>query len=172
MFATERLVLRPIVTDDAGPAFRLYAQDAEVTRYLTWRPHVSLDETKAYVASCVAVSPNVSRTYVIVGRDDGFVRGAIDLRAVAPHRVEFGYLVARFCWGQGLMTEVLAEVVAWALARPGMFRVGAFCDVDNVGSMRVLEKAGLTREGLLRRWSVHPNISDAPRDCFSYGRVR
>jgi RimJ/RimL family protein N-acetyltransferase len=35
-----------------------------------------------------------------------------------------------------------------------------------------MEKAGLTREGVLRRWSVHPNISDEPRDCFSYSRIR
>src|SRR5207248_6686005 len=35
-----------------------------------------------------------------------------------------------------------------------------------------LEKAGFVREGLLRRWQLHPNISDEPRDCYSYARVR
>jgi RimJ/RimL family protein N-acetyltransferase len=39
--------------------------------------------------------------------------------------------------------------------------------VDNVGSARVLEKSGFAREGLLRRWLVHPNISDEPRDCYT-----
>jgi hypothetical protein len=35
-----------------------------------------------------------------------------------------------------------------------------------------MEKAGLQREGLLQRWGMHPNMGDAPRDCFSYAKVR
>jgi len=70
------------------------------------------------------------------------------------------------------MAEALTEVVHWALQQPSVFRIGSVCGVENVGSARVMEKAGLSREGLLRRWLVHPNISDVPRDCFIYARVR
>ena len=70
------------------------------------------------------------------------------------------------------MTEVLTEVVNWALSLPLIFHIGAVCNVENIGSARVMEKAGLVREGLLRRWLMHPNISDEPRDCFSYARAR
>jgi [ribosomal protein S5]-alanine N-acetyltransferase len=70
------------------------------------------------------------------------------------------------------MTEALSEVVHWALHQPAVFRIGGVCDVANIGSARVMEKAGLVREGLLRRWLGHPNISDEPRDRFSYARVR
>ena len=70
------------------------------------------------------------------------------------------------------MTEALAEVVGWALAQPPVFRVGAVCDVENAASARMMEKAGLAREGLLRRWLVHPNIGAEPRDCFSFARTR
>ena len=66
------------------------------------------------------------------------------------------------------MTEALTAVTVWALSQPSVFRIGAVCDVDNIGSARVLEKSGFVREGLLRRWLVHPNISDEPRDCYSY----
>ena len=69
-------------------------------------------------------------------------------------------------------TYVLTEVVNWALSQPSIFCIGAVCDVENIGSARVMEKAGLVREGLLRRWLMHPNISDEPRDCFSYARAR
>jgi [ribosomal protein S5]-alanine N-acetyltransferase len=58
------------------------------------------------------------------------------------------------------------------MRQPDVWRIGDVCDVENVGSARVMEKAGLTREGLLRRWMMHPNVSDAPRDCFIYARVR
>ncbi len=167
---TPRLVLRPIGLDDAGPVFDAYATDPEVTRFLTWAPHASLAETEAYIACCVAAA--ASRTFVLVGRDDGALRGALGLRRPAPHRFDVGYVLARPWWGQGLMTEALAEVVQWALAQPGIWRIGAYCDVDNPASARVMEKAGLHREGLLRRWMVRPTCGDIPRDCLSYARTR
>lgn len=171
-FHTARLDFRPIALDDAGPIFDTYAQDPQVTCFLTWRPHRSLADTQIYIADCLARSRIVSRTYVLTERDDGTLRGAIDLRLIEPHRLEFGYVLARVCWGRGLMTEALNEVVHWALARPHIFRASSVCDVENIASARVMENAGLIREGLLRRWLVHPNISDAPRDCFIYGRTR
>jgi len=48
----------------------------------------------------------------------------------------------------------------------------AVCDVENIASARVMEKAGLSREGVLRRWLVHPNLGPEPRDCYGYARVR
>jgi RimJ/RimL family protein N-acetyltransferase len=44
--------------------------------------------------------------------------------------------------------------------------------VDNHASARVLEKIGMTREGVLRRWIIHPNIGDEPRDSLCYSVVR
>jgi RimJ/RimL family protein N-acetyltransferase len=171
-FNTCRLVLRPILAADSGPIFEAYGQDVEVTRFLIWRPHRGQDETDVYIARCLATPPTAARTYVLTSRADGAVLGAFDLRWPAIWRIDFGYVLAQKYWGRGLMTEVLTEVVSWALRQDNVFRVGAVCDVENIGSARVMEKAGLTREGLLRRWLVHPNISDEPRDCFSYARVK
>jgi [ribosomal protein S5]-alanine N-acetyltransferase len=70
------------------------------------------------------------------------------------------------------MTEALSEVAGWAMRQHDIRRIGAVCDVDNPASARVMEKAGLAREGILRRWLVHPNISPEPRDCFSYALTR
>ena len=109
---------------------------------------------------------------MLVGAEDGSLRGAFELRRDDANRMGFGYVLARSWWGQGLMTEALAAVAEWALAQPEVFRVSALCDTENVASARVMEKAGLVREGLLRRRSVHPNIGDEPRDCFLYARVR
>ena len=166
------MLVRPIAAGDAGPIFSLYAQDPEVTRYLTWQPHRHLGDTQSYITGCLAAPPLTARTYVLVGQKDGVIRGAIDLRQPAPHSVAFGYVLAKPWWGQGLMTEALQAVVHWALLQPPIFRIGAVCDVENTASARVMEKAGLAREGLLRRWLVHPNLGDEPRDCLSYARVR
>jgi RimJ/RimL family protein N-acetyltransferase len=171
-FHTGRLVLRPIALEDAGVIFDTYAQDVAVTQFVIWRPHRSRRDTEAYLAECIAMPPDVSRIYAIAGRSGADLRGAFALRQAAPHRLDCGYVLARVWWGQGLMTEVLTEVVNWAMRQPSIFRIGALCDVENIASARVMEKAGLVREGILRRWLMHPNVSDEPRDCLSYARVR
>jgi [ribosomal protein S5]-alanine N-acetyltransferase len=171
-FQTARLKPRPIVAGNGDAIFQAYAQDLEVVRFLTWRPHSSREDTNAYISHCIDTPPAIGRTYVLTGRDDGMIRGAFDLRRPASHRLEFGYVLARRWWGQGLMTETLTGIVHWALGQEDIFRIGAVCDVENIGSARVMEKSGLIREGLLRRWMVAPNIGDEPRDCFSYAIVR
>lgn len=168
-FRTDRLTLRPVEPSDAHAIFHAYAQDPDVTRFLTWRPHRHARETEAYVASCAAAA---SRTYVLVGRHDGVLRGAFDLRQGPPHCLSVGYVLARPWWGQGLMAEALTEVAQWAMAQAAVWRIGAVCDVDNLASAKVMEKAGLVREGLLRRWIIHPNTGDVPRDCYGYAKTR
>lgn len=169
-FQTRRLHLRPIMMADARPIFDGYAQDPDVSRYLSWRPHTSIGQTKAYVKACLTAT--TFRTYVLVRQTDGAVIGTFDLRHSGLTCMSYGYVLARAFWGQGLMTEVLTEVVGWALRQPSIWRVGDVCDVENLASARVMEKAGLEREGVLRRWCVHPNLGEAPRDCYSYAKVR
>lgn len=169
-FQTARLILRPITPADAGPIFDGYAQDPEVTRFLTWRPHTSIEQTRAYIAHCTAATS--SRTYVLVGRHDGTPHGAFGLRQAGGGSLGFGYVLARSSWGHGLMTEALTAVTLWALGQPGVWRIGDVCDAENLASARVMEKAGLSREGVLRRWACHPNVSNEPRDCIVFAKVR
>jgi RimJ/RimL family protein N-acetyltransferase len=167
---TTDLIMRPIAPGDAAAIFDEYAQDPEVTRFLTWAPHEALADTEAYIARCLA-SPN-ARTFTLLGRRDRQLRGAITIRRPVPGRVGFGYVLSRRSWGQGLMTEALTEVASWAMKQKGIWRIGDVCDVENTASARVMEKAGFEREGLLKRWIVHPNLSDVPRDCWSFARTR
>ena len=171
-FETDRLVLRPLKAADAPAIFTSYARDPDVARYMTWRVHASIDETEAYVAACVRARPDRDRSYAILRCGDDRLIGVFELRRSARHRVGFGYALAKDAWGRGFMTEALTEVASWAMAQPAIFRIGDVCDTENAASARVMEKAGLVREGVLRRWAVHPNLGPAPRDCFSYARVK
>jgi len=171
-FETARLILRPIEPRDAPAIFTGYAQDPEVVRFLIWRPHKGLADTEAYIARCMAALPDRSRTYTLVGRGDSQLLGTFELRRPEPHRLDCGYVLARAFWGRCLMTEALAQVAQWAMRKDGIWRIGAGCDVENLGSARVMERAGLAREGILRRWIIHPNISSEPRDWLSYAKVR
>ena len=167
-FHTDRLFLRPIVPSDAEAIFMAYAQDGEVTRFLTWRPYARAEDVRDFIQDCIGSTS--SRTYVLLQGD--VLVGATDLRREKPHAVGFGYVLARQAWGQGLMTEALTAMRRWALDQPAIWRFGASCDVENVASARVMEKAGLDREGVACRWLVHPNLGDEPRDCFIYAAVR
>jgi ribosomal-protein-alanine N-acetyltransferase len=171
-FATERLILRPIEAGDAGAIFTGYAQDPDVVRYLTFRPHRDLGDTETYIARCLATPVSRACTYALIGREHGALLGAFELRWLEPHRLDCGYVLARPWWGRGLMTEALTAVAEWAMAQREIWRLGAVCDIDNLASARVMEKAGLRQEGILRRWIMHPNISAEPRDCLSYAITR
>lgn len=169
---TARLRLRAPRPADADAIFAGYAQDAEITRYLMWTPHRSVAETRAFVADCIAawqVGPR--RPYVLTTHDDDTAIGMLDAIPRAT-RLTIGYVLARPAWGRGLMVEAVDAVTTAALAHPDCFRVEAFCDVDNLGSARLLEKAGFVREGRMERYNVHPNVSTEPRACFLYARWR
>lgn len=167
---TARLVLRPMQEEDAQAIFDAYGQDSEVTRYLTWRSVERIEQTCSFVQ--MSLQSQTSRSYMLTPKTSGELIGSFDLRKTGHGRLEFGYVLARPHWGKGLMTETLSRVVDWALSQPSIWRIGAVADIDNVGSMRVMEKAGLQREGVLRRWLVHPNVDEAPRDCVSFARTR
>ena len=70
------------------------------------------------------------------------------------------------------MPEALSYLVNWSMDQPEIFRAWAFCDVENPASARVMEKAGMTREGVLRRWHVCPSIGPEPRNCIVCAKVK
>jgi ribosomal-protein-alanine N-acetyltransferase len=169
---TERLLLRKPRLDDAQTLFGSYTQDPEVTRYLAWRPHSSIQETRAFLERCQTVwATSEAYPFVIERIGNGEVLGMIEMR-IHGHMAGLGFVLAKQHWGQGIMTEAVLALVEWALAQPGLYRVFAFCDTENIGSARVMEKAGMQREGRLRRYFVHPNLGDVPRDVYMYARVK
>jgi len=171
-WSTRRLSLRPPRAEDAKAIFQGWATDATVTRYLSWRPHRRLEDTREFVERCVEAWRGTTRgVWLITHFGERPPIGTIELR-VTGHSAELGYALARPAWGQGIMTEVVQTVTHMTLHDLPVARVAAVCDVENMASARVLEKAGLVREGHLRRYIVHPNLSDEPRDVYLYARTR
>lgn len=169
---TTRLVLRRPTLEDARDIFERYTQDPVVTQYLRWRPHKDIAQTESFIQRCLhAWDTGQGFPYVITLRQERGPIGMIDLR-ISGHRAEIGYVLARAHWGHGYMTEAAKALVDWALNQPAIYRVWAVCDVENAASIRVLEKVGMKREGVLRRWLIHPNVSDEPRDCFCYAMTK
>ncbi len=159
--------------DDAGPLFRAYASDNDTARFMTWRPHKSEDETLAFLRDSLDKwSDGTGYLYAIEIADEstGPV-GVIDIHN-HPGHVTFGYVIAPPYRQRGYMTEGLTALVDWSLRQPRIWRVSAFCDIENLASAGVMEKSGMAFEGILHRYCVHPNISSEPRDCRMYAKVR
>lgn len=165
-------VLRRQRVADAGAVFTRYAADPEVTRWLTFETHRSAEAAVEY---CTLMEQRwdagLEFTYALREPGDPVPFGAISVRPDNFH-VGFGYALARDRWGRGHASRALGALVEHALGQPGIWRAWAFCDAENPASARVMEKAGMTYEGRLRRWHVAPNVSPDPRDCLAYAKVR
>jgi ribosomal-protein-alanine N-acetyltransferase len=170
---TPRLRLRAPVAGDAEAIFEAYTQDIQVARYTTWAPHRSLGETRKFLEQHCEAGRKAGTVFswLITLSDGGHAAGMIDFR-LAACRAEVGYVLARRYWGRGLMTEAAGAVVEWVIAQPEIHRVWATVDLENVASQRVLEKVGMIREGVLRRWLVAPNLGPVPRDVWSFARIK
>jgi RimJ/RimL family protein N-acetyltransferase len=167
------MILRRPRETDAQIVFDSYAQDVEVTRYVAWRPHRSVSETEQFVGTAIDAweSDRGHRPWVLERKQDRALLGMIGV-TVARHRVSVGYVVAREYWNMGYATEALEAVTRAAMADPALFRVWALCDVDNLASARVMEKAGMRFEGINRGFGVHPNVGEKPRDVRCYAIIR
>ncbi|MFN2369802.1 MAG: GNAT family N-acetyltransferase, partial [Candidatus Krumholzibacteriia bacterium] len=77
-------------------------------------------------------------------------------------RAELGYGLRADAWGQGYAAEAVGELLRFGFTELALHRVEADVDPRNEASVRLLERLGFTREGLLReRWIVEEEISDA-----------
>lgn len=174
--ATPRLLLRRPIPADAEPVFRNYAQDPAVVRYLSWPPHRDVGETRAFLDGTARQwEAGEAFGWVIALADDP--ADAVDMIGPSAdrrhaRRVTFGYVLARSCWGRGYMGEALGRVVGWAFEQPEVWRVWSCCHVENRATARVMEKAGLSCEGVARQWFVCPSLGAEPQDHLVYARVR
>jgi [ribosomal protein S5]-alanine N-acetyltransferase len=171
---TARLLLRKPRIEDAPDVFDGWARHPEVTRFLTWRPHESVKQSEELMKRSIAAWDGEENfRYLLEIRGSGALAGMIEVRLEsAAFKISFGYTGAYAQWGKGYMTEAARACIQWAFEQPEVYRVYATADVENIPSQRVLEKIGMQREGLLRRESLHPNISPEPRDSYMYAIVR
>ncbi len=174
LLKTRRLILRKPKLSDAKAIFSRYAQDREVTKYLTWKPHKEISETKKFLRDCLDKRKRKRKerfNFAILKKNSKKLIGMI---GVDFKNSEAGicYVLAKDEWNKGYMTEALKAIVDFSFSRPEIKKVYAVCDIENKASARVMEKAGLKREKILKRYILHPNRSSKKRDVFMYSLSR
>ena len=150
MLQTERLLLRDFRDDDFD-AVHAYATDLEVVRHTTWGPNSEAD-TRDFLRraqSQIGIAPRARFELAVVRGDGGELIGGIGLH-VDGFKAMLGYCLARSAWGQGYATEAARAMVGFGFESLGLHRIWACCDPENPGSIRVLQKVGMKREGHFR----------------------
>ena len=151
---TERLILRRFRLEDAKEMYTNWASDPEVTRFLTWPPHTSVEVTKRLLGEWVKAYEELSTyNWVMELKDTHELVGNISVVRLSENiaAADMGYCMGRAWWGKGLMPEALRVVADYLFTEVGLNRIAACHDVNNPKSGRVMEKAGMKLEGIWRR---------------------
>ncbi|MEM7172743.1 MAG: GNAT family N-acetyltransferase [Pseudomonadota bacterium] len=164
---SERLILRPLTLDDTELEVEL-GTDPEVMRYAggTEPAQQTRQDMHKYVRRCAGGCIGV---WCVADRVTGEKLGSAILLPmpideddtnwdlivgddIPPGEIEVGYLFKRSAWGNGFATETTKRLLKFAFEETPLEEVVATIDFDNKASGRVLEKAGLTGEGVRRSY--------------------
>ncbi len=164
---TERLILRPFALGDVNDVLA-YASDPEWSRFLPVPSPYLFGDAQEFIARSILRNRDEAPSFAI--ELQGVVIGGVDLQVDATNSIaSLHYSIARAHWNQGLMTEAVSGVVNWGFEEFGLAKIYSWADVENVGSWRVMEKIGMTREGTFQSHGVNRGVR---QDYHYYGILR
>ena len=151
---TDRLLLRRFVMDDAEAMFSNWASDPEVTQYLTWPAHASVNVSKSVLegwVSAYARADCYQWAIVLKEKDRGPIGSisAVELNDDLSI-VQIGYCLGRAWWHRGIMSEALQAVMDFFFDQVGANRIECLHDPRNPRSGMVMKRCGMKYEGTLR----------------------
>ena len=168
---TARLLLRPVVAEDAGALFSMHA-NPHVLRFWDAPPWSERERAQRFVAGCREMEEVGSGARVALERlaDGAFLGWCALSRWNRDYRsAALGYCYDDVAWGHGYATEAAYALLQWAFDAHDLNRVQAETDTRNRASARVLEKLNFTREGTLREDCI---VDGEISDSWVYGLLR
>jgi RimJ/RimL family protein N-acetyltransferase len=157
----EELLLRPPTEADV-PAIVAACQDPDLARFIPGFPSpYRAGDARGWLAS--RRNAEGSRTFLIVEESSGDLYGAIEVRLGEIGSI--GYWIAKEARGRGVATRATQLLARWAVTEGGVERLELTTHPENVASQRVAEKAGFTREGVLRG---HTRFREGRRDSVMF----
>lgn len=144
---TERLVLRPLNTDDLNSTHE-YAGNAENAKYMIYLPNDTIEDTKEFLLNAASEWKKENPSfYEFAITLNGKHIGAISLYLddTLPEG-ELGWIIHKDYWRNGYITEAATAIKEFAVHDLKVTKLIAHCDSRNIGSSRIMEKIGLTLE--------------------------
>jgi ribosomal-protein-alanine N-acetyltransferase len=165
---TARLALQRLRYEDAEEIFYTYASKPEATKYLSWRTHRTVEDTRAFLRYTIESWNNgTDYSFSVRLRHNHKLIGAFGV-INEDGKIQFGYVLSPSQWGCGYGTEACKTVMEILKNFPGVYRIGTFVDVANSASVKVLLKSGLIEEARLEKWHRFVNQNNEPRDCILF----
>lgn len=159
-----RVNLRTIDSSDVPTLFSIFS-DPEVTRYWGTSTFRTIDDAHAYLQSIRAGAASRQLfQWGIAPVAAGHIIGTCTLFQIDPHRHRgtIGFALGRAHWGKGLASDAVTTAIRFAFEELELHRLEADPDPRNERSIRLLEKQGFQREGLLReRYEQDGELQDA-----------
>jgi ribosomal-protein-alanine N-acetyltransferase len=151
---TKQLLLRRFTGNDAEAMFRNWANDPEVTKYLTWSPHGDIVETRRILKNWTeSYEKSDFYCWAIVPKFPGEPIGSISVvhRDDKVNSVHIGYCIGKAWWHHGYTSEALSELIRFFFEEVGVNRIDSRHDIRNPHSGNVMKKAGMHYEGTMRQ---------------------
>ena len=149
---TERLLLRPFRASD-GPDVQRLAGAHEVADMTMTVPHPYPDgAAEAWIAThAKSWDEGTAATYAIIERTGGHLVGAVGLHIVRAHALaELGYWIGVPFWNRGYASESSRSLIELGFSALALHRIQARHFLRNPASGRVMQKLGMTLEGVMR----------------------
>jgi RimJ/RimL family protein N-acetyltransferase len=144
--------LRPWRKSDVRELVRI-CRDEEIVRWTAVPRAYSEADARLYLLRRHdAIRAGTAAPFAVVSNPQAELIGSIALVRIAwEHlRAEVGYFLARDARGAGHATRAVRLICEWAFASLGVERVDLYAATGNPASQRVAERAGFTREAVLR----------------------
>jgi ribosomal-protein-alanine N-acetyltransferase len=166
---TQRLVLRELIPEDAENVF-LFRSDAEEQKYNS-EPMKKVSEAQALIEEVRSAYVTQHALYWGVTLQDDKVRGLFGFNYWnrENHRAMIGFDLARAYWRQGIGEEGVRAIIQFGFEHMQLNRIDAATIVDNMATLRLLEKLRFQREGTIRE---HSWQDGAYYDLAMYGLLR
>lgn len=147
---TQRLVLRKFTLKDADDMYRNWANDGEVTKFLTWPTHSDVEVSKKVLNIWInEYENNTNYQWCIELKENNEAIGSIGVVNLKENidAVEIGYCIGRKYWNKGITSEALTALIKFFFEEVEVKRVEARHDSNNPNSGKVMKKCGMKYEG-------------------------
>lgn len=144
---TKRLILRPPVLEDAEAMFLNWASDGDVTRFLSWPAHGSVEISRMIISAWVEEK---GYQWMIELKEIREPIGSISVIELKDGCAELGYCIGCSWWHRGIMTEAVKALIDYLFAKPEIIKITAKHDVNNPNSGGVMRKSGMIFERLIQ----------------------
>lgn len=157
--ATKNLILRKFELTDAEAMYKNWSNDSEVTKFLTWKPHSSIEDSKNILKSWIDKykNKNFYQWAIVLKSNESEPIGSISIvrQDEEIRMVHVGYCIGKKWWHQGITSEALNALIHYFVNEVGANRIESRHDPLNPNSGKVMMKCGMKYEGTMRKADIN-----------------